>query len=93
MTGYGFVSEHTVEYPVARLCRVVGVNRSGFYQWRNRGLSARAVADAELLTQITDVYEQSRGTYGAPRVHGQLHRRGHRVGRKRVARLMPRTAW
>jgi len=88
VTGYCFVSEHAVEYPVARLCRVAGVNRSGYYQWKNRGLSQRARVDAQLLDQIVEIYEKSRGTYGAPRVAGQLRRRGYRVGGKRVARIM-----
>ena len=92
MTGYCFVSEHALEYPVARLCRVAGVNRSGFYQWKGRSLSERDRADAVLLTDIVEIYEKSRGTYGAPRVHGQLRRRGHTVGRKRVARIMAANA-
>jgi len=64
------------------------VNRSGFRKWRSRPPSARARADAELLRPIRAVHDQSRGAYGAPRVHGILRRRGVRVGRKRVARLM-----
>ena len=88
MTGYRFVYEHSDSHPVSRLCRTVGVNRSGYRKWRGRPPSARDEADAELLTAIRAVHEQSRSTYGAPRVHGQLRRRGVRVGRKRVARLM-----
>jgi transposase InsO family protein len=41
-----------------------------------------------LFEHIARIHRDSRGTYGAPRVHGQLRRRGHRVGCKRVARLM-----
>jgi len=92
VTGFRFVSEHAVEYPVARLCRVARVNRSGYYQWKGRGPSERARVDAVLLADIVEIYERSRGTYGAPRVHGQLCRRGHMVGRKRVARIMAANA-
>ena len=88
MTGFLFVSAHQDQYPVARMCRVVGVNRSGFYKWKNRQPSLRDRADAELLVEIKDIYEASRRTYGSPRVFGQLLRRGIPVGRKRVARLM-----
>lgn len=91
MTGFRFVSEHRGDYPVARMCRVVQINRSGFYKWKDRGPSQRDQVDAELLVEIEEIYEASRNTYGAPRIWGQLTRRGFRVGRKRVARLMRQT--
>lgn len=74
---------------VAVACRVLEVSRSGFYEWLGRPASARDVDDAHLLDEIRAVHEMSRGTYGAPRVHAELRLdRGHRIGRKRVARLM-----
>ncbi|MGY2011979.1 IS3 family transposase [Nocardia gipuzkoensis] len=75
--------------PVTVSCRVLRVSTSGYYEWKHRGESARARADRELTTTITDIHTASRGTYGAPRVHAEL-RLGQRirVGRKRVARLM-----
>ncbi len=70
-------------------CRVLGISRSGFYDWRGRPLSARDVADADLLKTITVVHVQSRGIYGAPRVHTELRLGlGMRCRRKRIARLM-----
>ena len=88
MTGFRFVDEHQAEYRITDLCRVAGVSRSGFYAWRSRPLSARAAADAELTEAIREIHQNSRGTYGAPRIRGQLRRKGHRVSRHRVARLM-----
>ena len=74
---------------VAVACRVLGVSESGYYEWRDRPLSTRAVADASLSTQIVEIHAMSRGTYGVPRVHAELRLgRGVRCGRKRVARLM-----
>ena len=74
---------------VAVACRVLGVSESGYYEWRDRPLSARAVADASLSTQIVEIHAMSRGTYGVPRVHAELRLgRGVHCGRKRVARLM-----
>jgi putative transposase len=67
---------------------VLGVSPSGYYAWRKRPLSARARADVELSAQIQAIHGESRGTYGAPRVHAELAARGLRLGRKRVARLM-----
>lgn len=88
MTGFRFVDEHQAEYRVTDLCRVAGVSRSSFYAWRSRPASPRQAADEVLLVEIRRIHDASRCTYGAPRVWGQLRRAGHRVSRKRVARLM-----
>ena len=74
---------------VAVACRVLEVSRSGYYEWRGRPVSVRDWDDAHLLDEIREVHAASRATYGAPRVHAELKLgRGHRIGRKRVARLM-----
>jgi putative transposase len=75
-------------YPVQTMCRVLRVSRSGYYAWCQRAPSARAQEDATLTARIREVHEDSRKTYGSPRVHAELKDEGHRVGRKRVARLM-----
>jgi transposase InsO family protein len=70
-------------------CRVLGVSRSGYYEWRDRPPSARDVEDAYLANAIVDIHAMSRCSYGAPRVHAELRLgMGVRVGRKRVARLL-----
>ena len=76
------------EHPRATMCRVLGVSPSGYYAWKQRPPSARARQDAELTMKIHTIHLESRGTYGAPRVHAELAAQGLRVGRKRVARLM-----
>jgi putative transposase len=73
------------------MCRLLGVSRSGFQAWERRAPSQRALHDAWLLEQIRVIHRRSRETYGSPRVHAELRRRGVRVGRKRAERLM-RTA-
>ena len=88
MIRYRAVEELRADYPVRRLCRLLQVSPSGYYGWRIRPPSARTLSDRRLLAEIVEIHRTSRRTYGAPRVHGQLARRGHRVGRKRVARLM-----
>ena len=86
---FGFVEREKARHHVATICRMLGVSRSGFYARRSRPRSARAIADEILALQITQVHEESRHTYGAPRVHAEL-RLGHgvRCGRKRIARIM-----
>jgi transposase InsO family protein len=74
---------------VKRACALLKVSRAAFYQHLS-GPSRREQADAELTGQINAVHQESKGRYGAPRVHAELARRGRRHGRKRVARLMRR---
>jgi putative transposase len=85
---FRFVGDHADQYSVKRLCRLVEVSRSGYYAWRARPVPERRIADAFLANEIRDIHARSRGTYGAPRIMGQLRRSGYRVGKKRVARLM-----
>lgn len=88
MTRFRFVSEYAEEYGVKRVCWVLEVSRSGYYDWKRRGESEHAKRDVELGTLIGEIHQRSRTTYGAPRVHAELRRLDHRCGKKRVARLM-----
>ena len=89
MKVYRFVAAQEAHHSISQLCRVLQVARSGYYAWRRRGPSARAVADAALTTTITQIHAANRGVYGAPRVHVELRDAQQlRCGRKRVARLM-----
>ena len=85
---YAVIAAHRAEYPIALMCRVLAVSRSGFYAAQGRGPSERATADGALATTITATFARCQGRYGPPRVHAVLRRDGHAVGRKRVARLM-----
>ena len=88
MIRFRFVRDNQAELSVERMCQLIEVPRSSFYAWLNRKPSAREIADADLLEEITKIYRASRNTYGVPRVYGQLRRAGTRVSRGRVARLM-----
>ena len=82
------MSENRARYPIAVMCRVLGVSPSGYYAWAKRPASERAVMDAALIVTIRVAHAASKGTYGAPRLQVDLADAGIRVGRKRVARLM-----
>ncbi|WP_406252826.1 IS3 family transposase [Streptomyces atratus] len=89
MTVHPFIeAEKTAGHKVKRACELLKASRAAFYARRTGTPGPRAVRDAELTEQITAVHEQSRGTYGAPRVHAVLQREGAGCGRRRVARLM-----
>jgi putative transposase len=82
------VSDHQADYPIASMCRLLGVSSSGYHAWVKRPPSQRAEADAVLLAEIHATHATSRGTYGARRIHAELTAKGIHVGRKHIARLM-----
>jgi putative transposase len=74
-------------------CELLGVSRSGYYDWQRRPPSERALSDAWLTERIKAIHAANRGVYGARRVHAELRlAEGIRVGRKRVERLMRHAA-
>ena len=75
------------------MCRVLGVSRQGYYQWRTRGPSPHAERDAELVGMVREIWESSRRTYGSPRVFAQLRKDGVTTSEKRVARIMRECGW
>ena len=82
------MKQRQADYPICTLCRVLGVSPSGYYAWRDRPPSERAKTDAVLKERIEASHRRSQGTYGMPRIHADLAAEGHRVGRKRISRLM-----
>jgi putative transposase len=85
---FRFVHAEKARYPIRLLCRCLAVSRSGYYAWRTRSASARAQEDARLKIEIAASHSASLQTYGSPRILRDLREEGHRVSRKRVARLM-----
>lgn len=84
---YRFIDAQRGRYPVALLCDTLGVSRAGYYAWRKRPLSSRAMANNELQRAIKSAYEAGRGTYGYRRVHAAVSRQMS-CSRNRVARQM-----
>ena len=90
---FEFIDAEKTSFPIAFMCRRLGVSTAGYYAWLNRAPSARSVADAELTNTIQQIHARSRGTYGVPRIHAELgEEHGIHCGRKRVARLMRRAS-
>src|SRR3954464_8407915 len=83
------ISAEKASTPVSVCCRLLGVSRSGYYEWASRAPSDRALTDAWLIEKIRQIHEENRRVYGAPRIHADLRlKHGIRVARKRVERLM-----
>lgn len=87
---FAFIDAEKARFTVERLCRVLDVSRSGYYAWRRRPPSQRAVEDCRLAVLVREAHERSRRTYGSPRVHAELRAHHVFVSRKRVIRLMQR---
>ena len=92
MSRYRFIVAEQARYPIAVLCRTLGVARSGYYAWLHRGSSARQQADLVLTQRIRSIHADSRQSYGSPRVHAALRQQGVCCSRKRIARLMRQSA-
>jgi transposase InsO family protein len=87
---YAWIDSNRDRFPVERMCVLLGVSRSGFYDWLGRGPSERRRSDARLVVQLRACYARHRGKYGRPRLTVDLREAGFRVNHKRVRRLMLR---
>lgn len=76
------------DFPVQRMCKVLGVSPSGYFAWQNRPACHRQRTDLMLLAQVRAAFAVSNGTYGSPRMEHELRGSGLAIGRRRVARLM-----
>ncbi len=87
---YDFVERHRGRWPVRTMCRVLRVSPGGFYGWRGRPASVRALRIGALAEAVRDVHGASKARYGSPRVHAELAARGVSCCVNTVARLMSR---
>lgn len=85
---YAFVEEYRVEFAIVTMCRVLAVSKAGYYAWRTRSPSARALENARLVMVMRDIHAESLHTYGSPRMQPELVAQGHPCSENRVARLM-----
>ena len=85
---YACIDRRRDQYPVRLMCQFLGVSHSGYYAWRGRPESQRAVDDRRLLEDIEGIHAASGGVYGAPKITAELNAQGHACGRHQVARLM-----
>lgn len=87
---WDFISDHRADFGVKRLCRVLGVSRSGYYrhQATEEARAGRQAREAAAVAEIRAIHAEHQGAYSAPRVHAELRARGRKINRKRVTRLM-----
>jgi putative transposase len=86
---YAYAHTERNNHSIARLCQVLEVSRSGYYKWLNRKTETpRKKKRIKLLQRVIEVFEDSRETYGCPRVFRQLRSEGFECGHNTVERLM-----
>lgn len=85
---YAFIRAQQGVHEIQRMCEVLGVSTSGYYDWVDRPESARSRENNRLITRIRCFHQASKAVYGSPRIHEDLLESGERVGVNRVARLM-----
>jgi putative transposase len=81
-------AEEVTGHSVIRCCELFEVSKSAYYERKKNVPSARDIDDAELTAKIEVIHKESDGTYGSPRMHKELVKRGVTCGRRRVRRLM-----
>ena len=85
---FRFIDDNQQRFAVNRMCSLLSVSTSGYYAWCERPESRRSREDRRLLTLIRVIHQESRCSYGSPRVWRELRYRGERCGLNRVTRLM-----
>ncbi|MFW5451142.1 MAG: IS3 family transposase [Methylophagaceae bacterium] len=85
---YAFIKYQRRWHALTRLCSVLDVSTSGYYDWLDRPLSATERSKQGLLTKIHCFHQASRRTYGSPRIHQDLIASGEKISINRVAKLM-----
>jgi len=85
---FALIDQAKEQFPVQRLCGVLGVSASGYFAWKDRPACRRQRDDLVLLAHARSSFALSNGTYGSPRMTRELQDNGFAVGRRRTARLM-----
>jgi transposase InsO family protein len=82
------MDQYRSEFRVTKMCRALGVSRSGYYGWKKQPQGKRRKDEERLLMEIKESYRKSKGNYGSPRIADDLRDKGMRCGKNRVARIM-----
>jgi len=80
--------QQQTEFRVRRMCRLLQVSRSGYYEWLRRPLRAQTEAEQHLHDKIRQYFAQGRGTYGTRRIKHLLAQEGQQVSRRRIGRVL-----
>jgi putative transposase len=85
---YAWIKQNAADYCVNRLCRLMGVSRSAYYDWLHRLPTITEKNDQALTEIIVSAFKKSRATYGTRRLRKVLFQKDRVVSRRRIGRLM-----
>lgn len=85
---YRFIDTHRSEFRVRKMCRVLGISKSGYHEWKKQKMGTRKKEDELLVAHIIAAHERSRKTYGSPRITAELKAHNIPCSKNRIARLM-----
>jgi transposase InsO family protein len=87
------IKENVLLFKVQMMCQLLGVSRSGYYEWLHRPPSRRQLENEVLAKQIKGIFDAEKQRAGSPRITRKLRKSGQRVGKNRVARVMTQRGW
>jgi transposase InsO family protein len=86
---YAWIDAQRADYPLPDMCEVLAVSVSGYRAWRRGGkLDRTRLSDPQAMALMKSIHAEVKGAYGSRRMHRELQGRGHRIGLRRVERLM-----
>jgi putative transposase len=85
---YKFIMENRKEFRLGKMCEVLNVSRSGYHNYVKRRFRCKETDDNIILEKIKEIHKNSRFLYGSPRIYQELRRRGFKINKKRVVRIM-----
>lgn len=87
---YAWIKERSDLFTVTRMCRQLGVSRTGYCQWKTRPPSARSMANEALDVRVAAIHAGSKRSYGRPRIVRDLRKQGIEVSHERVRNSLKR---
>jgi putative transposase len=85
---YAWIQQQQTQFTVRRMCQLLAVSRSGYYEWRHRPPRSQTAGDQQLQDKVQRYFAQGRGTYGTRRLKHLLAQEGLRVSRRRIGRML-----
>ena len=85
---YQFIEAQSEHHEVALICDAMGVERTGFYAWKDRQTKGRALKRRQLAEKIKELFLKWNKRYGAPKIHQELLAQDIQVSRNTVAKIM-----
>ena len=85
---FAFIHAEKASFPIAPMCRLLGVTRQGYYAYAGRPPPEQRPAELTLRAEVARVHRESRGTYGSPRTLAALRGSGIPASKRRVERTM-----